>query len=516
MTRNYKISLISSVTIFLVGFLFLLIPTRSLAAVSYSRPANSNVFRINSFMELIANVSATNIANNPLLGIQISGDNIDIPTTLTGGTSANPGDFASLITSNEGRSGVTSGDAETLGYIKNLYQSLVNISTNNTDKQLAANDANAISAFLAAFNPLTDPNVQYSSSVSISPSSFIQNTDFSATVTANYYGPTAGLDCFLYVGTGTGSYKFKNTTPFNNGSTTCTPKWNVSGSEIANLSNGVQTTLRGFFVTFQASGWTHQDLIPGTPTSPAVIPLPAAQGSAEIVPKNPTASITIRLDKTSVVKGSDVNFSATVTNAGSFSSKECVYYLESDVSWVNAGTAQLPDCSLPLSTTNMEPGNYAFKMNLQDPGVDDDSSALPVSNIINLKVCDVGETSCATTGGGGGGTGGSTTTRTSFGTYNPVINTVEMYKNLKNGNLHTAEGIFELILSLAETLIGVLAFFAILIGGIQVVTSGGDATAAAKGKKSIMYGIIGMVVATLSYSIVIIIVKQLKSSGLIN
>jgi len=59
-------------------------------------------------------------------------------------------------------------------------------------------------------------------------------------------------------------------------------------------------------------------------------------------------------------------------------------------------------------------------------------------------------------------------------------------------------------------IMGIAAFIALIVGGFMYLMAGPDATKAEKGKKTITYAIIGLVLATLSYSFSAIIVNILK------
>lgn len=58
------------------------------------------------------------------------------------------------------------------------------------------------------------------------------------------------------------------------------------------------------------------------------------------------------------------------------------------------------------------------------------------------------------------------------------------------------------ILDFVFRLIGILSFVGIVLGGFQIITSAGNPTLREKGKKSIMFSVIGFVLAALAYSIV--------------
>ena len=57
--------------------------------------------------------------------------------------------------------------------------------------------------------------------------------------------------------------------------------------------------------------------------------------------------------------------------------------------------------------------------------------------------------------------------------------------------------------------VGVLAVVMVIIGGVQYTTSGGDQAAVTKAKNTILYGIVGLVIAILAYAIVNFVIGQL-------
>jgi len=66
------------------------------------------------------------------------------------------------------------------------------------------------------------------------------------------------------------------------------------------------------------------------------------------------------------------------------------------------------------------------------------------------------------------------------------------------------------ISSIALTLIGVIAVLVLIIGGFQYITAAGNPEAVGKAKGTIMYAIIGIIVALLSYTIIYFILKQIS------
>ena len=59
--------------------------------------------------------------------------------------------------------------------------------------------------------------------------------------------------------------------------------------------------------------------------------------------------------------------------------------------------------------------------------------------------------------------------------------------------------------------IGIVAVFMIILGGISYATSQGDANKVKKGKDTILYGIIGLVIALLAFAIVSFVLSALQN-----
>lgn len=66
----------------------------------------------------------------------------------------------------------------------------------------------------------------------------------------------------------------------------------------------------------------------------------------------------------------------------------------------------------------------------------------------------------------------------------------------------TSEAIIPRVINLMLFIIGILAIFMIIYGGIRYVLSGGDNTKVKDAKNTILYAIVGLVVALLGYAIV--------------
>ena len=77
--------------------------------------------------------------------------------------------------------------------------------------------------------------------------------------------------------------------------------------------------------------------------------------------------------------------------------------------------------------------------------------------------------------------------------------------NTFTGAKGTAEGLPQTILNIVNVVIGVLGIVAVLviiIGGVQYMTSTGDAGKVKKAKDTILYGVIGLVICILAFAIV--------------
>ena len=105
-----------------------------------------------------------------------------------------------------------------------------------------------------------------------------------------------------------------------------------------------------------------------------------------------------------------------------------------------------------------------------------------------------------------------------------VIKTIAAYDTTKNDYLGTAEennnaagtnglmGVVNTIINVALGVIGVIAVVMIILGGVQYTTSSGDAAKVKKAKDTIMYGVIGLVVALLAFAIVNFVLTSVFNS----
>ena len=74
-------------------------------------------------------------------------------------------------------------------------------------------------------------------------------------------------------------------------------------------------------------------------------------------------------------------------------------------------------------------------------------------------------------------------------------------------------GIFTQIVSVMMFLVGVLSVIMLIFGGLRYVISRGDSKAVESAKNTILYAIVGLIVAILSYAIVNFVVNSFTGSN---
>ena len=79
-------------------------------------------------------------------------------------------------------------------------------------------------------------------------------------------------------------------------------------------------------------------------------------------------------------------------------------------------------------------------------------------------------------------------------------------------NLFSDGGIFQTVTNILLFLIGAISVIMLIIGGIRYVVSGGDQAAVTSAKNTILYAIVGIVVAFLAYAAVAFIINSLNNA----
>lgn len=79
----------------------------------------------------------------------------------------------------------------------------------------------------------------------------------------------------------------------------------------------------------------------------------------------------------------------------------------------------------------------------------------------------------------------------------------------KTGNVSSADDLITTIINMLLYIIGAVSVIMIIYGGFKYVTSGGDSSGVTSAKNTILYAIIGLIVAVLAYIVVNFVLKQL-------
>ncbi len=74
-------------------------------------------------------------------------------------------------------------------------------------------------------------------------------------------------------------------------------------------------------------------------------------------------------------------------------------------------------------------------------------------------------------------------------------------------------GVFKQITNTVLYIVGIVAVIMLIIGGIRYVISGGDSKKVTDAKNTVLYAIIGLVIAFLAYAIVNFVISALPSSN---
>ena len=79
-------------------------------------------------------------------------------------------------------------------------------------------------------------------------------------------------------------------------------------------------------------------------------------------------------------------------------------------------------------------------------------------------------------------------------------------------NLFGDQGIFKTITNTVLYIVGVIAVIMLIIGGVKYVVSGGDAKKVTDAKNTVLYAIIGLIIAFLAFAIVNFVITSLPSA----
>lgn len=79
-------------------------------------------------------------------------------------------------------------------------------------------------------------------------------------------------------------------------------------------------------------------------------------------------------------------------------------------------------------------------------------------------------------------------------------------------NLFGDMGVFKQVTNTILYIVGIIAVIMLIIGGIKYVISGGDSKKVTDAKNTVLYAIIGLIIAFLAFAIVNFVISALPSS----
>jgi multidrug transporter EmrE-like cation transporter len=85
--------------------------------------------------------------------------------------------------------------------------------------------------------------------------------------------------------------------------------------------------------------------------------------------------------------------------------------------------------------------------------------------------------------------------------------------NGTSNNLFAQGGVFQTVANTLIFLVGAIAVLFLIIGGLRYVISNGDSKAVEGAKNTILYAIVGIVVAVISFALVSFVITSLQKSG---
>jgi hypothetical protein len=83
----------------------------------------------------------------------------------------------------------------------------------------------------------------------------------------------------------------------------------------------------------------------------------------------------------------------------------------------------------------------------------------------------------------------------------------------QKADLFGTNGIFRIVTNVLLFIIGAIAVIMLIIGGIRYVVSGGDSSAVTSAKNTILYAVVGIVVALLAYALVNFVIGSFDATA---
>ncbi|MEO5950685.1 MAG: hypothetical protein ABIQ04_04510 [Candidatus Saccharimonadales bacterium] len=80
----------------------------------------------------------------------------------------------------------------------------------------------------------------------------------------------------------------------------------------------------------------------------------------------------------------------------------------------------------------------------------------------------------------------------------------------QQNNLDGTDGVFKTVTNVMLYIIGAVSVIMLIIGGIRYVVSGGESSAVSGAKNTILYAVIGIIVALIAYALVNFVITSFK------
>lgn len=327
------------------------------------------------------------------------------------------------------------------------------------------------------FGPFSEPNYQFSWSEATS-SGYVDSSGQKATVSSADYDLTFPQQYIIRAVTYNGDTEKENILATMQTQTEATSS---AGTEISAGNSILKITAKPSIVKQGESVTTAIDAINSKDADKQItkVVLYACTGTSTDVSGNESSTCTYKNKdgvaedavKASFVLGSNLQFDAS-------------------------GKANL---SATWNTSGSAIGNHAlmakaFRDNASDPYVSGSKTVVTIQ-VTNANVGDIGA----------GGDSGA------FSNLLASQFSKRASDNPKGSKITTIAQLADRIATWVLGFIGVMAFFAIVIGGFQYMGSGGDQSKSSKAKKTILYATLGIVLAGLSFALVKIAISIINS-----
>lgn len=413
---------------------------------------------------------------------------------------------------------ITSDNLDGWFAINDFYNKIVQNPRNDQDKSDAEKAHTTIQEQIDEYMNPSTPDASDPIKLTVTPRTLtLEPKPTSTEIKVELTGNNSGKYCYLYVGSGAGVYHLKASgavASINDAAGECLFSWTPNTT----TSIGKHTIV----VTVQDLDWAQSDDKQDTYSADQDLPTPfrsmainvcQTKGNSCEEIEDGAGMGTFRVSPRAVTLGGstkpefkfyiyDPNRAQTAKNDGA----KCFVYLKKNSEWVlkksldirgsEANHVNEPNCSWEWDFSGTAPGIYPFIMVPLERTPEQLTKLENEKYVASVTVCAAGSTECKATEEDDEDTG-EAEAKTITGKFSSVISGAAVTAHLKP-NFKDFESVFRSILSLAS-LVGIMAFIAVVFGGLQIIMAAGDPAKMAKGKKSIFYGLLAIFVAVISY-----------------